>query len=216
MRFDRSKTTLQFGEKTLFITINSEKFGSTINRTLEHLDLELEEIPLENLTKIRYHFSFSLEQAKFAYMMKNLGIYSEIIDISTKEQSVIFSEEGKLGKGEFVWKKKQLLEYQFNHEVIEEELKKEYSQETKTKLQTLLDTKQCKSAHSLSFLIWIDKIAKVLGSKDAIQMSIRNDHPIRFIMQFPQLGNSSLLYYLAPRVSEEDYDNEEDDDLNDF
>ena len=47
-------------------------------------------------------------------------------------------------------------------------------------------------------------------------MSIRNDHPIRFIMQFPQLGNSSLLYYLAPRVSEEDYDNEEDDDLNDF
>ncbi len=149
-------------------------------------------------------------------MMKNLGIYSEIIDISTKEQSVIFSEEGKLGKGEFVWKKKQLLEYQFNHEVIEEELKKEYSQETKTKLQTLLDTKQCKSAHSLSFLIWIDKIAKVLGSKDAIQMSIRNDHPIRFIMQFPQLGNSSLLYYLAPRVSEEDYDNEEDDDLNDF
>ncbi|KKM24310.1 hypothetical protein LCGC14_1606410 [marine sediment metagenome] len=33
-------------------------------------------------------------------------------------------------------------------------------------------------------------------------------------MQFPQLGNSSLLYYLAPRISKEDY--EEDDDLNDF
>ena len=97
-------------------------------------------------------------------------------------------------------------------------MKKEYSEETKTKLQTILDTKQCMSAHSLSFLIWIDKIAKVLGSKDAIQISIRDDHPIRFIIQFPQLGNSSLLYYLAPRVSEEDYNDEEDDDetMNDF
>ncbi|KKN43228.1 hypothetical protein LCGC14_0705410 [marine sediment metagenome] len=147
-------------------------------------------------------------------MMKNLGVYSEVIDISTKEQSVIFSEEGEHGRGEFVWKKKHLLEFQFNHEVIEEELKQEYSDETKTKLQTILDTKQCMSAHSLSFLLWIDKISKVLGSKDPIQISIRNDHPIKIIMQFPQLGNSSLLYYLAPRISEEDH--EEDDDLNDF
>ncbi len=213
---DRSKTTLQFGEETLFLAINSEKFGSTINRTLEYLDLELEEIPLENLTKIKYIFSFSLDQARFVYMMKNLGIYSEVIDISAKEQSVIFSEEGKHGKGEFVWKKKHLLEYQFNHEVIEEELQKEYSEETKAKLQTILDTKQCMSAHSLSFLTWIDKIAKVLGSKDTIQMSIRNDHPIRIIIQFPQLGNSSLLYYLAPRIPPEDYDEEDDDNLDDF
>ena len=66
-------------------------------------------------------------------MMKNLGIYSDVVDISAKEQSVIFSEEGELGKGEFVWNKKQLLEYQFNHEVIEEELKKDYTDDTKIK-----------------------------------------------------------------------------------
>ena len=38
---DKSLSSLQFGEKTLFLSIVSEKFGSTINRTLDYIDLEM-------------------------------------------------------------------------------------------------------------------------------------------------------------------------------
>ncbi|KKN43976.1 hypothetical protein LCGC14_0697900 [marine sediment metagenome] len=78
---DKSLTTLQFGEKSLFLSINSKKFKPTINRTLDYIDLDLEDVPLDNLVSIDYSFSFSLEQQKFAYTMKNLGIYSDVIDI---------------------------------------------------------------------------------------------------------------------------------------
>lgn len=193
---DKSSITLQFGEERLNLSINSEKFGSTINRTLSYIDLEIEDIPLDNLISIDYAFSFALEQHKFAYTIKNLGIYSDVIDISAGKQSVIFSEEGELGKGEFSWKKDQLLSFQFNEE------------ETATE--------ELSSAHLLFFLSWVDKITQVLGKKDSIQFSIKPDHPIRIENLFPQLGNSSLLYFLAPRTPIDIEEGENDDDLMEF
>ncbi len=184
---DKSSSSLQFGEKTLFLTIKSGKYGSKINRTLDYIDLETEDIPFTHLTSIVYTFNFTLEQQKFQYTMKNLGVYSDIIDISSENQSVKFSENGEIGKGEFTWNEKQLLRLQVSEE---ENL----------------------SSHSLSFLSWVDKITQVLCKKDPIHFSVKHDHPIRIKTDFTQLGDSSLLYFLAPRIPEEDYD----DDMEDF
>ncbi len=153
----------------------------------------MEDIPFEHLTSIDYDFTFSLEQHKFQYIMKNLGVYSDVIDISAEGQSVKFSEIGKIGEGEFIWKEKQLLSFQFR----EDELR---------------NTENL-SSHSLTFLSWVDKMTQVLNKKDSIKFSIKNDHPLRIEANFPQLGNTSLLYFLAPRIPEAEFD---DDDMEDF
>ena len=192
---DKSLSSLQFGEKTLFLSIVSEKFGSTINRTLDYIDLEMEDIPFEHLTSIDYDFNFSLEQHKFQYTMKNLGVYSDVIDISAKGQSVKFSEIGKIGEGEFIWKEKQLLNFQFR----EDELR---------------NTENL-SSHSLTFLSWVDKMTQVLSKSDPIRFNIKTDHPIRIEANFPQLGNTSLLYFLAPRIPEAEF-SDDDEDMDNF
>ena len=58
---------------------------------------------------------------------------------------------------------------------------------------------KCTSAHSLIFLKWIEEIAKVLERKDSVHFSVKDDHPIRIEINFNKLGNTSLLYFLAPR-----------------
>jgi hypothetical protein len=193
---DKSKTTLQFSDKKLFISIKSEKFGSEMSRTLEYLDLELEPIPLETLQNIEYPFQFSLEQYRFIYTMKNLGIYSEITEIkadnTTEEKAIIFSESSQQGTGEVYWKRQHLINFQYNQDLINEEVSS--------------------SAHSLTFLKWIEEIAKVLERDDPVCFSIKDDHPIRIEIQFKKLGNSSLLYYLAPRALK----NEDEDEDSDF
>ena len=214
---DKSNATFQMGEKSLFLTINSEKFGTPIHRTLHYLDEDTLEVPLENLVKIEYPHSFSIEKYKFAYTMKNLGIYDDIVDITANGHSVIFSEEGTNGRGEVPWDKDQLLKFSFDDELVKRELESEYNENSKEKLRTLLEKKRCLTSHSLIFLSWIDKLVQVLEKKDPIHISIRKDHPIRIATQFPQLGESSLLYFLAPKVTEEQYTEEDEvDEMDDF
>jgi len=208
-------TTLEFGKEKLFIAINSEKFGSEINRTIGYLDLVIEEIPLDTLRSIIYPFQFSLEQFRFIYTMKNLGMYSEIVDIATDnttdEKTVIFSESGQQGTGEFIWEKRRLTTFQFNQDLLEAELKENKEEKSKLMLEKTLNEQKCSSVHSLHFLAWIDKLAKILDKNDTIQFSIKEDHPMKVEIDFTKLGNTSLLYFLAPRTETEDIDEELDD-----
>jgi hypothetical protein len=212
---DMSSVTLQFTEANLLITITSEKFGSEINRTANYLDLELEPIPLEGLININYPIQFSLEQLKFIYTMKNLGVYSEIINITADnkngKKAVMFNESGDDGTGEVIWAKKNLSKLQFFHDLIKTELENTSNEKFKNSLENILKEQQCTSAHSLTFLKWIEEIAKVLERKDPVNFSIKDDHPLRITINFNRLGSTTLLYFLAPRALVN-----EDEDFDDF
>ena len=217
---DKSITTLQFTDADLLITIKSEKFESKINRTSEFLDLELEPIPLDNLKNIKYPIQFSLEQFRFIYTMKNLGIYSEIVDITAdnknNKKAVIFNESGDAGTGEVIWEKKNLLNLQFFHDLIKEEFEEiedTSNEKYKDSLEIILKEEQCTSAHSLTFLKWIEEITKVLERKDPISFCIKDDHPMKIEIDFNKLGDTSLLYFLAPRalVNEDEFNDELED-----
>jgi len=79
-----------------------------------------------------------------------------------------------------------------------------------------LNEQKCCSAHSLHFLAWLDKLAKILDKDDTIQFSIKEDHPMKVEIDFTKLGDTSLLYFLAPRGIIEDIDEEFDENLDDF
>ena len=99
---DKSSTTLIFGEQQLFIKITSKTYCSEINRTLEALDIDLQDIPLDTLLSIEYPFEFSLHQPKFLYALKNLQIYSEIMDIYVDKSSFGINEYSNLKKQELI------------------------------------------------------------------------------------------------------------------
>ena len=217
---DNSLMTLKFGDENLSITIKSEKFGSEIHRTTNYLDLELEPIPLEGLINIKYPIQFSLEQFRFIYTMKNIGVYSEIIDITADnkndKEAVIFSESKDGETGEVIWERKNISELQFFHDLIKdelEEIKDTSNEKYKTSLETMFKEQKCTSSHSLTFLKWIEEIAKILERKDSVHFSVKNDHPIKIQISFNKLGNTSLLYFLAPRalVNEDELDEELED-----
>ena len=74
---------------------------------------------MENLLNLEYPIEFSLELPKFEYILKNSGIYSEVIDVSVDNNKIIFKESGKLGSSEIVWEEHQLksLETKFGNDI---------------------------------------------------------------------------------------------------
>jgi len=211
---DKSTTTLEFGSEKLYITIHSKKFDSTISRTLEYLSLELEEIPLETLNNIKYPFSFALNRDQILYTMKNAGKYSEIVDITADstddDRVVMFSEAGQIGKGEVKWKKSKVENFSFHRDHLEQERKETKSEEIKEQIEVILKEQKSSSCHSLTFLTWLKSLANILEKTDLITFSIRNDHPMKVEMYFDKLGTSSLQYFLAPRATKNDVDDDEE------
>ena len=47
---------------------------------------------------------------------------------------------------------------------------------------------------------------------DPVHFSIKDDHPIRIDINFTKLGNTSLLYFLAPRALVNDFKDEDFED----
>jgi len=212
---DKSDATLLFREKELYITIKSKTHGSEINRTLNALELEAIDIPLDNLVKLEYPFAFSMARPKFEYTLKNSGIYSEIVNIQVSEDKVIFGESGQIGSAEMTWTSKQLEEFDANFNALEERLEKDNdAQKTRAILEKTLETKQGKSGYSLTFFSWIGKMASVLEKDDLVQFYFLPDHPLKTRLAFKKLGNTEMLYFLAPRAEEvecEDDDNDEEE-----
>jgi len=67
----------------------------------------------------------------------------------------------------------------------------------------------CTGAYSLTFLKAILKIASIM---EKLEISLKTDHPLKMI--FNLLEGGELNYFLAPRVEEAEFD--EDDDMDEF
>ena len=217
---DHSTATLLFGQEKVFITIRSKKFKSEIKRTLGGLDLDIGEIPLDNLESLVYPFEFSLTKEKFEYTLKNMGVYSEIINIRVNADNINFNESGQLGNSEIIWKKNQLKSLEFNQDLLENELKKGKIKKTeKDELEAIVSSKECHSYHSLEFINWIRKMTSILDNNDCITFFLRTGHPLKTLLAFKKLEHTSMLSFFAPRIDEdEDFDDneEEEEELQDF
>ena len=212
---DKSITSLEFGEERLFLTIHSEKFDSNIDRTLNYLVLELEDIPIEPLQKIIYPFEFGLARNNFIYTKKNIGKHGDIIEFTANntdhENAVTFNDTGQTGNRGISWKRETLSIFEFKQSIIEEQLKTMEEGQVKEDTKQILEEQKCTSFHSFEFIIWLEKLTTLIGYDDTVNISIRNDHPMKVMMDFKKLGSSSLEFYLAPRIEEEEFEDDDED-----
>ncbi len=176
---------LSYTEDTQKIKIKMQRDGSTRARTfsLALIDSEIEEIPMENLLKIDYNSSWSMDPDLLVEAIKDAEIYSEILNVkSEEEKGLILSSSGQIGE----------MEYEMELEDLED-----------ADLHGVAT-----GAYSLLFLKAILKIAQIT---EKLEISLKTDHPLK--MNFDLLEGGKLNYFLAPRVEEEEFN---DDDMDEF
>jgi hypothetical protein len=148
------------------------------------LDIEYEEIPMDNLLKIEYSSKWVMEPDFLVEAIKDAEIYSEILNMRSTQ-----------GQGLTFSSSGQIGE--MNYEIgLDELLDSDINEDSS-------------AAYSLTFLKAILKIASIT---EKLEISLRTDHPLKMV--FNLLEGGELFYFLAPRVEEEEY--EDDDDMDEF
>jgi len=146
---------------------------------------------MDNLLKIEYPSNWVIAPDFLVEAIKDAEIYSEILNINANEgQGLIFSSSGQIGE----------MEYDLNEDdLIESELKGSSS-----------------GAYSLTFLAYsltfLKAILKIASITEKLEISLKTDHPLK--MNFDLLEGGKLSYFLAPRVEEEEFN--EDEDMDEF
>jgi proliferating cell nuclear antigen len=177
---------IDYNEKEEKIKIKMQREGMSRVRTfsLALLDIDIEEIPMDNLLKIEYPTRWVIDPEFLVEAIKDAEIYSEILNLKAIEgQGLNFSSTGQIGE----------MEYQLSEEdLIDTEISETSS-----------------GAYSLTFLKAILKIASIT---EKLEISLKTDHPLKMI--FNLLEGGELSYFLAPRVEEAEF--EDDDDMDEF
>lgn len=177
---------IDFNEKDQKIKIKMQREGTSRTRTfsLALLDIDIEEIPMENLLNIEYSSKWVIDPEFLVEAIKDAEIYSEILNMkSIEDQGLVFSSTGQIGE--------------MNYELELDEL-----------IETDI-TGTSSGAYSLTFLKAILKISSIT---EKLEISLKTDHPLK--MMFNLLEGGELFYFLAPRVEEADFD--EDEDMDEF
>ena len=142
--------------------------------------------------------------------MKNSGFYSEIIEVKVDGKRVFFNESSQQGESEIFYKKKNLVSLTFNEEKLNLEIEQEQDRDRILILKQTLKEKVSTSSYSLTFLKVVKNFCTILDIQDRIVFSIKTDTPLKVQISFKKLNKTTLTFYLAPRVPEEVF--EEDDD----
>jgi proliferating cell nuclear antigen len=177
---------IDYNEAEQKIKIIMTREGSSRSRTfsLALLDIEYEEIPMDNLFKIEYPAKWTMDPEFFVEAIKDAEIYADLLNIKSDDK-----------QGLTFFSSSQIGEMKY--EIGSDELLDSEIKETNT------------GAYSLTFLKAILKIESITQK---LEISLKTDHPLKLI--FNLLEGGELSYFLAPRVEEEEY--EDDDDLDEF
>ena len=168
------------------IKIKMQREGMSRVRTfsLALLDIDIEEIPMDNLLKIEYPTKWVIDPEFLVEAIKDAEIYSEILNLKAIEgQGLNFSSTGQIGEMEYDLSEDDLIDHDLSG--------------------------SSSGAYSLTFLKAILKIASIT---EKLEISLKTDHPLKMI--FNLLEGGELSYFLAPRVEEAEF--EDDDDMDEF
>ena len=152
--------------------------------TLALLDIDIEEIPMDNLLSIEYPSSWTLDPDFFIEAIKDAEIYSEILNIQAKENiGLTFTSAGQIGE----------MLYELG-------------------LDAFIDTDIHTTGTGAYSLMFLKAIMKISTITEKLEMSLKTDHPLK--MQFDLFEGGVISYFLAPRVEQTDFD--EDEDMEEF
>ncbi len=176
-----------FKEEDQKIKIKMNREGSSRTRTfsLALLDIDIEEIPMDTLLNIEYPSRWVIDTEFLVEAIKDAEIYSEILNM-----------KAIVDQGLIFSSTGQIGE--MNYELGVEDLIETNINEPST------------GSYSLTFLKGILKISSIT---EKLEISLKTDHPLKMVFNLAEGGE--LFYFLAPRVEDGEF-GEDDDDMDEF
>jgi proliferating cell nuclear antigen len=164
--------THEADDNKLKITMQREGMSKKRTFTLALLDLDIEEIPLENLDSIDYETMWIIDPDLLIEALNDAEIYSQILSIKAIEnQGLEFRSSGQIGEMEYTLGIEDLVDIN-----VEEDSMGNYS------------------------LTFLKAIMKLDSITEKLKIALKTDHPLK--MEFSLLEGAEVFYYLAPRVEE--------------
>ncbi len=176
-----------FKEEDQKIKIKMKREGSSRTRTfsLALLDIDIEEIPMDTLLNIEYPSRWVIDTEFLVEAIKDAEIYSEILNM-----------KAIVDQGLIFSSTGQIGE--MNYELGVEDLIEANINELSA------------GSYSLTFLKGILKISSIT---EKLEISLKTDHPLKMVFNLAEGGE--LFYFLAPRVEDGEF-GEDDDDMDEF
>lgn len=147
---DKIELSSDFKNQKIIISMNGENTNRRRSFRLGMLESEIEDVPVENLLKIDYDSSFSIDLKILEEALKDAEIYSEVISIKSTEELLHFSSVGQIGE----------MDYELDAEELED-----YKSQNETE-----------GSYSTNFL---KKILKMRPITEKFMIHFKTDHPIR-------------------------------------
>jgi len=91
------------------------------------------------------------------------------------------------------------------------EIEREQDKIKKLTLTKKFKEKDCEASYSLSFLKVIKNFCSILEPQDKVSFSIKTDTPLKVNMSFKKLNKTTLTSYFAPRIEEEEFEEDEEE-----
>ncbi len=179
---------LTYNEEEQKIKVQIIPEGSTYSRTfsLALLDIEYEEIPVENLSRIIFHTKFFLDIDFLIQVVKDAEIYSDTFSMkSIQGQGLEFYSIGSIGE----------MGYKISPEDIPN-----------------LDLEIIEESCDSFSIEYLKKITKIHNIAEKTDISLRTDHPLK--MEISLIEGGELLYYQAPRAEKDEINGS--DEINDL
>lgn len=199
---EKAMTTILIGEENVFTSIYSHAYKSTIEDIIRLLDIDMEEIPIENLLKIQYPFRFQINQEQYAHIIKKIEVLSEIVNVKITTDLLKCSGVGQIGNRDIYFKKNMIKEIQLRNIDVDDEFKKDPHAE---------------GAFSLTFLKSFQKMVNQLAKDHHAKCYVQTGHPLKIKLKIPlhdytkkqDFGVFKIVFWLAFRAEEGDDDDEE-------
>lgn len=163
------------------IKIKMTREGSTKTRTftLALLDLDMEEIPMDNLLAIEYPSSWVIDADFLVEALKDAEIYSEMIAMKAEElNGLIMQSSGQIGEMNYQLGFDDLMSYDLKG-----------------------------SSEGTYSIVFLKSVLKIASITERLEVSLKTDHPIK--MQFDLLEGGELIQFIAPRVEDTEFEDED-------
>jgi proliferating cell nuclear antigen len=183
MKRSSSKDTIKLSfapeDQKIKIIMESLEKGKIRTFSLAILDIDIEDVPLDNLLSIEYPTKWAIPTNFLTEALRDAEIYSEILNLQAIEnEGLKFSAYGQIGEMEYFLGIEDLIDLQ-----VDEGAKGSYS------------------------VIFLKAVTKLSAITEELEMALKTDHPLKMI--FSLLEGGELSFFLAPRVEDTEFDEDE-------
>ncbi len=168
-------------EKKLIIEMIPESGKKARKFTMALIDIEGEDINMESLESMEFDNKCAMEIKLLDEAIKDAEIFAEVLQVKVQdnkksnEKTLSFSTAGNIGD----------MDYELDNELLS-------------------DTEFSNDSMGIFAISFLKNILKASAIANKVKIELKSEAPLKMHFNFVALENSRILYFLAPRVEEDE------------